>query len=729
MLSNFINNKIFLAVLLFGLIYSVGNASNYTRYVNAFIGNADNGHTFPGACAPFGLIQASPESGNGSWRYCSGYNYDDNYIEGFSQTHMNGTGVPDLGDILLYPFCGVVQQDEYKSKYDKVTHKATAGYYYVSLIDAGVDVEITATAHTSFYRYEFKNNDAKLYLDLQRGLVSKTSQLENRVSEAECIIADNQTITGRQKVRGWVGRTFFYVIKFDKPFIAKELLPQGNEKAKRFILSFGNQKRVQAKVAMSTVSVEGAVCSMQNENSNWDFDIVKKHTQIEWNKLLGKIEVTGTEIEKINFYTSMYHLFIQPNNIADTDGKYRGVDDKIHISATGKYYSTLSLWDTYRAAHPLYTILTPELVDGMVQTMLDHHETSGFLPIWALWGKDNYCMIGNHAIPVIVDAYLKGFTGFDAEKAYQAIKKSSTVSHFNSNWEIYNKYGYYPFDSVRVESVSRTMESAYDDYCVAQMAKSLGKIEDYEIFMKRANFYKNLFDSESMLMRGKDSEGKWRTPFNQFQISHAGTVGGDYTEGNAWQYTWHVQHDVKTLIDLMGGKQAFVTKLDSLFYLQKQIDQTGFTGDVSGLIGQYAHGNEPSHHVIYMYSYADRKDKTQELIREVFDRFYMPKPDGLCGNDDCGQMSAWYIFSAMGFYPVNPSGGEYILGAPQLKKVVIKLSGNKALTVLAENISKKNKYVKSIELNGKVIEGFAIYHKDVIAGGTLVFNMSDTPNK
>jgi len=336
-------------------------------------------------------------------------------------------------------------------------------------------------------------------------------------------------------------------------------------------------------------------------------------------------------------------------------------------------------------------------------------------------------MICNHSIPVIVDAYLKGFTGFDAEKAYLAIKQSSTVSHINSNWEIYNKYGYYPFDSIRVESVSRTLESTYDDYCVAQMAKSLGKIEDYKTFMKRANFYKNLFDPESKLMRGKDSKGQWRTPFNKFQLSHASTVGGDYTEGNAWQYTWHVQHDVKTLIDMLGGEKAFVIKLDSLFYLQKKIEQTGFTGDVSGLIGQYAHGNEPSHHVIYMYSYADRKDKTQELVREVFDRFYMPKPDGLCGNDDCGQMSAWYIFSAMGFYPVNPVGGEYILGAPQLKKAIIKLPNNRLFSIQAFNLSNKNKYVQSIKLNGKIIDGISIHHNDIVNGGTLVFTMTDKP--
>jgi len=698
---------------------------DYTNYVNAFIGNADNGHTFPGACAPFGMIQASPESGHGSWRYCSGYNYDDEFIEGFSQTHLNGTGVGDLGDVLMFPFCGDAPI-EFKSRYDKTTHKATAGYYSVSLTDANVDVELTATTRSAFHRYKFKGGKPNIYLDLQRGVVNRPQNIETRVMEADITVVDNKTITGYHKVRGWVERKFFYVIRFDKPFVANELPMKDTEKAKRYILTFDNDV-IQTKVSMSTVSVEGAIAAMEKENPGWDFETVKENTKKEWNQLLSRIEVTGSDDDKVNFYTSMYHLLIQPNNIADIDGKYRGADDKVHTSSTGNYYSTFSLWDTYRAAHPLYTIVTPELVDGMAQTMIDHHKAQGYLPIWTLWGKENHCMIGNHSIPVLVDAYLKGFRGFDAEEAYKAMKESSTISHKNSDWETYDKYGYYPFDVVEVESVSRTLESCYDDYCVAQMAKALGKTEDYDYFMKRANFYKNLFDPDTKLMRGKDSNGKWRTPFDKFLLSHASTSGGDYTEGNAWQYTWHVQHDVPALIDMIGGKEEFVTKLDSLFYLQHKVEQAGFVHDVTGLIGQYAHGNEPSHHVIYMYNYAGRKDKTQELVREVFDRFYKPKPDGLCGNDDCGQMSAWYIFSAMGFYPLNPAGGEYIFGAPQIEKVSIKLPDNRTFTVEARNLSKENKYVQSVELNGQPVKGIAIHHSDVMKGGNLVFNMSASP--
>lgn len=707
---------------------TVDKPVDYTQYVNPLIGNADNGHTFPGACVPFGLVQVSPESGTGSWRYCSGFNYDDDFIDGFAQTHLNGTGLPDLGDVLMLPFCGELPDSTYKTRYNKESQKASAGYYSVNLTDANVEVELTATAHTAFHKYVFKKENPRILLDLQRGLVNDMNRLNTHVLNAHVSMPDNYTIIGNNEVTEWVQRQYFFVIKFDKPYTVKEELPKREgEKAKRLILSFegGKGEAVQAKVAISSVSTDGAWASLEKENPDWSFEGVRQNATDQWNELLSRAEVSGTEEEKTNFYTSMYHLFIQPNNIADLDGRYRGADDKVYTSPAGAYYSTLSLWDTYRAAHPLYTILAPERVDGMVQTMIDHYKVQGALPIWALWGKENYCMIGNHAIPVIVDAYLKGFRGFNAEEAFEAIKGSSTVSHLNSNWEVYNQYGYYPFDIINVESVSRTLESGYDDYCVAQMAKDLGKTEDYEQFKKRSEYYKNLFDSQTNLMRGKDAKGNWRTPFSPFLLSHASTSGGDYTEGNAWQYTWHVQHDVQGLIDLMGGKEKFVAKLDSLFFLEERVEGGGFVSDVTGLIGQYAHGNEPSHHVAYLYSYAERKDKTQALIREIFDRFYVPKPDGLCGNDDCGQMSAWYLFSAMGFYPVNPAGGEYVLGAPQVAKVVLKLPGDKTFTMEAKGFSKENKYVESVMLNGEPVKGLSIHHKDIMQGGTLVFTMTN----
>lgn len=709
------------------------DTANYNKYVDTFIGGADNGHTFPGACVPFGLIQASPETGNDSWRYCSGFNFEDDSIIGFAQTHLNGTGCQDLGDILILPFSGAVKGGVYKNRYDKSTQKAEPGFYSVTFPDYNIDVEVTATERSSFYNITYNEDaPARLLVDLQSGIVWHQNALRKHVLNTEMHMPDEYTITGNQTVRNWVKRDYYYIIRFDKPYTVKEELPaRQDEKAKRLILEFDLKKgeKLQAKIAMSTVSVEGAVASMEKENPAWDFDRIKMQARDKWSNLLSVADIEGTDDQKTNFYTSLYHLYIQPNNIADTDGRYRGVNDSVFTSSTGKYYSTFSLWDTYRAAHPLYTILNPDKVDEFVQSMLDHQKVQGFLPIWTLWAKDNYAMIGNHAVPVIVEAYLKGFKGFDAEEAYQAIKTSLTVSHRKSDWEVYTKYGYYPYDLVEVESVSRTMESSYDDYCAALMAKALGKQDDYEYFMKRSRFYQNLFDPATKLVRGKDSRGQWRTPFDQFVLSHAATSGGDYTEGNAWQYTWHVQHDPENLIEMMGGKDAFAAKLDSLFFLENVSENTGFVSDVTGLIGQYAHGNEPSHHVVYFYQYAGQPWKTQELVREIFDRFYKPKPDGLCGNDDCGQMSAWYIFSAMGFYPVDPVSLEYVIGAPQIEKVSLNLAGGKTFTMTASGLSETNKYVKSVSLNGKPLEGFKIKHSDIMNGGTLEFVMTDTPVK
>lgn len=701
------------------------NKDNYLIFVNPLIGTADNGHTFPGACVPFGLIQAGPETGRYEWRYCSGYNYEDNSIIGFSQTHLNGTGCPDLGDILMMPFCGDVK--EYKSSFSKDTEKASPGYYAVQLADFGIDVELTATQRTAFHKYTFQGEGpVRLAIEPQSGLGNP------QIVQSDIDTSDPKRITGHNQVKAWVERRVFYAIEFDTPYrMIKEEQAENKELAKRLVLEFepDQNRTLQVKIALSSVSTEGAIASLEKENPHWNFAAVKKDAENQWNDLLSNVRITGTDDQKINFYTSLYHLYIQPNNIADTDGHYRGADDRIYTAPNGVYYSTFSLWDTYRAAHPLYTILTPEKVDGFVQSMLAHYKAQGYLPIWTLWGKENHCMIGNHSIPVIVDAYLKGFVGFDAEEAYQAIKESAHTKHEKADPLVYDKYGYYPFDITTVESVSRTLEHAYDDYCVAQMAKALGKTEDHEFFMKRANYYKNLLDPETKLVRGRDSKGNWRTPFNTFLLSHSGTSGGDYTEGNAWQYTWHVQHDVEGFIDLIGGNEAFVTKLDSLFYLETQADNTGFVHDVTGLIGQYAHGNEPSHHVAYMYNYAGQPDKTQELIREIFDRFYLPKPDGLCGNDDCGQMSAWYIFSAMGFYPVNPCGGEYIIGAPQIERISLALPGDKTFTVVAENLSETNKYVASVSLNNKPVTDFRIHHTDIMNGGELVFQMTDKAKK
>jgi predicted alpha-1,2-mannosidase len=540
------------------------------------------------------------------------------------------------------------------------------------------------------------------------------------------------TITGQLKLKRWVERQLFFVIKLDKAFKNKKQIPgDKRDKAPQYVLSYDLDKsnELNVKIAFSTVSVEGAMLNMEKEADQLNFAKAKANAEVGWEKYLSRITIEGSVDEKTSFYTSMYHLMIQPNNIADVDGQYRGVDDKVSKSSFGTYYSTLSLWDTFRSAHPLYTIITPEYVGDMVNSMLLHSEAQGFLPIWALSGKETFCMIGNHAVPVVVDACMKNFKGIDQEKAFEQIKNSLTKDHAGSEWSIYNKYGYFPFDLISVESVSKTLEFSFDDYCAAQLAKKLNKIEDYNFFTNRSNYYKNLFDSKTKLMRGKDSNGNWRTPFDKFALSHASTIGGDYTEGNAWQYTWQVQHDVNGLVELMGGKDAFAKKLDSLFTIESKVEGEGFIGDVTGLIGQYAHGNEPCHHVAYFYSMIGKNWRTEELVREIFDKFYLPKIDGLCGNDDCGQMSAWYIFSSMGFYPVNPVSGDYVIGAPQIPKATIKLPNDTKFVMTAKNISKENKYVQSVKLNGVEIKSSVITHDQIVKGGTLEFEMTNKPQK
>ena len=704
-----------------------------TQYVNPFIGCAENGHTFPGATYPFGMIQASPDTGNCTWTYCSGYMFLDEKIGGFSQTHLNGTGCPDLGDVQLQPFTGAVERESYQSAYKKDTQKAKPGYYAVTLEDFGVDVEITASPRVAFHRYTYKNPaPAHLLVNLQYGIVGGKDSLKKHILVSDVTTEDKYTITGHNQAHAWVTRHYYYVVKFDRPYkVINKMTSLAGEKAPLYVLDFDLKpgEALQVKVALSTVSVDGAKKNLEAEVPGWDFAAVHKQAKAAWNGLLSRAEVQGTQDQKENFYTSMYHLFIQPNNIADVDGLDRGADDKVVMAADKTYYSTLSLWDTFRAAHPLYTILAPERVNGFINTMIAHQKAQGYVPIWTLWGKENHCMIANHSVPVMVDAYLKGFRGFDAEAAFQAIKTSLTVNHEKSDWDVYAKYGYLPFDIIKGESVSRLLEYNYDDYCTAQFAKALGKTDDAAFFGKRAENYKNVFDPETKFMRGRDSKGNWRTPFDPMRLGHGGDTPSDYTEGNAWQYTWHVMQAPEELIKLMGGNEAFGEKLSTLFKLESKVEGSGFVLDVSGLIGQYAHGNEPSHHVAYFFPFAGQAWKTQEIIREIFDKEYKNYPGGLCGNDDCGQMSAWYLFSAMGFYPFNPCNDGYVFGAPQIEKVTLNLAKGKTFTVEAKGLSKENKYVQSIALNNKPVTGIKIAHEDIMKGGTLVFEMGPQPKK
>ena len=702
--------------------------TDYTQYVDPFIGAADNGHTFPGACRPFGMIQTSPVTGAVGWRYCSEYMYADSIIWGFTQTHLNGTGCMDLGDILVMPFTGERHRtwDAYRSSFSKTSENATPGYYTVTLDQAKVKAELTATTHAALHRYTYEQADsASILIDLQHGPAWNEKQYHSQVNSCEVNWENDSTLTGHVNNKVWVDQDYYFVMQFSRPVIDHFELPMAEtEKGKRLVASFNIQpgEEVLMKVALSTTGVEGAKANMAAEVPGWDFEGIRTAAKADWNSYLNRIEVEGTDEEKTNFYTSFYHALIQPNEISDVDGRYRNAADSVVNATGGKFYSTFSLWDTYRAAHPFYTLMVPERVDGFINSLVDQAEVQGYLPIWGLWGKENFCMVANHGVSVVAEAYAKGFRGFDAERAFNAIKQTQTVSHpLKSNWENYMKYGYFPTDLTEAESVSSTLESVYDDYAAADMAKRMGKTEDAAYFARRADFYKNLFDSSTQFMRPKKSDGTWKSPFNPSQIGHAESVGGDYTEGNAWQYTWHVQHDVPGLIALFGGEEPFLNKLDSLFTLKLETTQA----DVTGLIGQYAHGNEPSHHVTYLYALAGRPERTQELIREIFDTQYSPKPNGLCGNDDCGQMSAWYMFSAMGFYPVNPVSGEYVFGAPQLPEFVLHLADGKTFTIKAEGLSEANKYVKSITLNGEPYTKNFISHADIVKGGTLVYQMTD----
>ena len=703
------------------------DTKDYTQYVNTFIGGADNGHTFPGACYPFGMIQTSPVTGAVGWRYCSEYVYEDSLIWGFTQTHLNGTGCMDLGDILVMPVTGTRARawDAYRSHFSKDKEAATPGYYTAELSDPQVKAELTASIHAALHRYTYhKADSASILIDLQHGPAWREEQYHSQVNSCEVNWEDAQTLTGHVNNTVWVNQDYFFVMKFNRPVVDSLYLPMGEtEKGKRIIASFDMQPgdELMMKVALSTTSIDGAKKNLEAEIPAWDFEGVRATAHNEWNNYLSRIEIEGTDDEKTNFYTCFYHALIQPNQISDVDGMYRNAADSIVKAGTGTFYSTFSLWDTYRAAHPFYTLVIPERVDGFVNSLIEQGEVQGFLPIWGLWGKENFCMIGNHGVSVIAEAYRKGFRGFDAERAFNIIKKTQTVSHpLKSDWEVYTKYGYFPTDLIKAESVSSTLESVYDDYAAADMARRMGKEEDVAYFAKRADYYKNLFDPETKFMRPRKADGTWKAPFNPSALAHSESVGGDYTEGNAWQYTWHVQHDVPGLIQLFGGEKPFLNKLDSLFTVKLEGESLA---DVTGLIGQYAHGNEPSHHVTYLYALAGRPERTQELVREIFDTQYKNKPDGLCGNDDCGQMSAWYMLSAMGFYPVDPVSAEYVFGAPQLPKMTLHLADGKTFTIIAENLSKEHKYVDSITLNGEPYTKKTISHEDIVKGGTLVYKM------
>ncbi|WP_457565472.1 GH92 family glycosyl hydrolase [Caldithrix abyssi] len=713
---------------------------DFTQYVNPFIGTGGHGHTFPGATVPFGMVQLSPDTRISGWDACGGYHYSDTTIIGFSHTHLSGTGCIDYGDILFMPTVGKLHlqpgteenpQSGYRSRFSHEKEMAEAGYYRVFLDDYQIQVELTATQRVGFHKYTFSASDeAQIIIDLLHGLGP------DNVIEAKLNFVNDSLITGLRRSEGWArDQKVYFAALFSRPFeeygiavdnkLEKSRRTATGKNIKAYVkYKTGQSEAILVKVGISAVSEEGALKNLKKEAPDWDFERIRTRAKEAWNRHFNKIEVQGgTREQRITFYTALYHAMIAPNLFMDVDGKYRGMDGKIHQAKDFVNYTIFSLWDTFRAAHPLFTIIDQKRTIDFIRTLLAKYQEGGILPIWELAGNYTGTMIGYHAIPVIVDAYIKGIRDFDAELAYQAMKYSAMQDHRGLKY--YKTLGYIPFDKEAHQSVSRTVEYAYDDWCIAQMAKALGKDKDFKLFNARAQFYKNVFDAEVGFMRGKDSNGQWRIPFDPAAIHTKG--GEDFTEGNSWQYTFFAPQDLENFIDLFGGAEPFVKKLDSLFY--QEPPENPSLPDITGLLGQYAQGNEPSHHIAYLYNYAGKPWKTQRIVRTIVDSLYTANPDGLCGNEDCGQMSAWYIFSAMGFYPVCPGLKEYVFGSPVFDKVTIYLENGRQFTIKTENNGKDNLYIQSVKKDDLSYSKTYITHDDILNGGTLTFKMGDKPNK
>jgi predicted alpha-1,2-mannosidase len=718
---------------------------SYTSYVNPMIGTSGHGHTFPGAIVPFGMVQLSPDTYNAGWDWCSGYHYSDSSIMGFSHTHLSGTGRGELLDVLMMPTTGAVKFNPgtrenigsgYRSRFSHKSEIAKPGYYSVMLDDYGIKAEMTATQRAGFQRYTFsKNEKTNLIIDMSQSFTTDS------ILNGTIRIVNDTLIVGSHKSKGWgegtekywVQHEVFFAARLSKPIRNASFFVDGNivENVKtvsgkavktNLVFDMAGNKQLLIKVGISGVDPEGALKNVDAEIPDWNFDKVVKSADNSWNEILRTFEVKDqNQANKETFYTALYHSCIAPFTASDVDGRYMGFDHLVHKAEGFTMTTGLSLWDTFRAANPLYTIVSPAKVTDIINSMLVQYEQYGLLPVWPLGNSETNCMIGYHSIPVIVDAYLKGIGGFDAEKAFEAMKKSAMQDDFDVKY--LKQYGYIPRDLEQWHSVAKTLEYAYDDWCIAQMAQKMGKAQDFEYFSKRGEAYKNLFDTSVGFMRGKDAKGKFNPDFDPYNAVNSTS---DFIEGNSWQYTWFVPQDINALINGMGGKAGFVSKLDTLFSVSSKQDKDT-PMDVSGLIGQYAHGNEPSHHVAYLFNYGDTPWKTQQRIHQIMTTLYSNRPDGLCGNEDMGQMSAWYIFSACGFYPVNPADGRYVFGTPQFSEMSINLPSKKIFTVKATNRSSKNIYIQNVKLNGVEYKRGYITHQQLVDGGALEFQMSDKP--
>jgi predicted alpha-1,2-mannosidase len=700
-----------------------------TGFVNPLIGTASHGHTYPGAAYPFGQIQLSPDNGTQGWDWCSGYNYSDSTLAGFSHLHLSGTGIGDLADISFLPATSEVTFREgeknedfvsrYAGKYSHDQEKATAGYYGVTLKNSDIRAEFTVTERAGLHRYTFPEGGGKNII-INLGFAINW----DKPYKTSLNFVNDTLVTGSRLSAGWAAdQHVFFAVRFSEPIAKSDITTVGGEEKAVGNFAFSD-RIIMAKVGLSSVSIENALQNLDASLPGWDFEATRKAASDAWERELGKIRIQSDDPQqKTIFYTALYHTMVAPALFSDQNGQFKGLKGTALEADGYNRYTVFSLWDTYRALHPLFTLTQQSRVNDMVKTMLDHYEQCGILPVWELEGNETFCMVGNHSISVIAEAILKGIGDFSKEEAFRAMKETSLFDR--DGMGLYDKLGYMPADKVG-QSVAKSLEVAVDDWAVAAVAKKLGKTEDAEYFLKRSQSYKSYYDKETGFMRGKLSNGQWTTPFDPLYSNHEHS---DYTEGNAWQYLWLVPQDVEGLISLLGGKEKFADKLEQLFDMSVGVKGAQASPDISGLIGAYAHGNEPGHHTTFLFNYCGRSWRTQELNRQIQKTMYKNTPDGLCGNEDCGQMSAWYIFSALGFYPVNPSELTYQFGSPLVQEAKIEVAPGKYFTVKAPLASNENKYIQEVKLNGTVLNRSYITHEEIMNGGTIEFTMGSVPNK
>lgn len=680
--------------------------------VDPFVGTAGHGHTFPGATMPFGMVQVSPDNGIDGWDWCSGYHWFGSEIEYISHKHLSGTGGSDLGDIGVLPS---ITGTHRKASFSHDNEYAHPGYYAVKL-DNNIVIELTASKRGAIHRYQFPKGAAQTVLFSLQHYIGGGALIGSDFDQV-----DEYSVSGYRGSRGWAKKQrCYFAARFSRPI---QSIRQGRVKSE--IRFNSDDEMLEMQIALSTVSAEAAFANLKEELDGLNFDQVKVEAESRWEAELSKIRIESSdESVKRTFYAALYHSFIAPNLLSDVDGRYSEPDGSVTQCEGYQRYSTFSLWDTYRAAHPLFVLTQPQLTVDFIESMMDHYDQRGFLPIWELEANETFCMIGNHSVPVIAEAWLKGIQGFDIERAYQACY--DTLMQNARSLDDYRELGFVPWDK-EGESVSKTLEYCYNDWCMAKLADSLGKSDDFKYFGQRALSYMNLFDKETQLMRPKNSNGQWLANFDPF--AHQQGANRHYTEGNAWQYSWAVQHDIPGLISLFGSEENFIKQFDQLFELHDIHSGSLQLVDVTGLIGQYAQGNEPSHHVAYIYNWTEKPWRTQELINQICQTFYHDRPDGYCGNEDCGQMSAWYLFSAMGFYPVDPVSGDYSIGSPQVDSAEITLANGKIFKMVAENNNFDSPYIQKVLINGKAVDRLTIRYDEIMQGVELRLVMGPEPVK